>query len=296
VLRRDVLLGVSALVSVGRRLAGASMNYNAEIAEWRKNYDRDLRSEKGPLWLIARNNVPEGKTGIGSDPSNRVALPDRAPKFVGTIERQGSKVNFVPAAGIAVTLNGKPMSGPLVVQAGATSKPGDKLAFGDFEIAISEAGGQYQLTVRDQQSPYVKQFHGAVWYAVDPRYRVPGAFTPYPEPKELRVADTSGRTRTRIARGYVTFRLNGESLHLEPVAVDGIFFFMFKDVTTGHGTYPVGRFLDADVPKDGKVIMDFNKAYNPYCAFNPYSSCPIPPKYNTLTTRVEAGEKYSGAH
>ena len=94
--------------------------------------------------------------------------------------------------------------------------------------------------------------------------------------------------------GYVTFRLNGDTLRLDPVISGKELFFMFKDGTSGRETYGAGRFLEADMPKAGKVVLDFNKAYNPYCAFDPYTSCPIPPKQNTLQTRIEAGEKYSG--
>jgi uncharacterized protein (DUF1684 family) len=71
---------------------------------------------------------------------------------------------------------------------------------------------------------------------------------------------------------------------------------MFKDLSSGHETYGVGRYIEAEMPKDGKVILDFNKAFNPYFALNPYSSCPLPPKENRMTTRVEAGEKYRGDH
>ena len=94
----------------------------------------------------------------------------------------------------------------------------------------------------------------------------------------------------------MTFRLNGESLRLEPVEIDNVFFLIFKNGTAGKETYGAGRYLDTELPKNGKVTLDFNKAYNPYCAINPYSSCPIPPKSNTLTMRVEAGEKYRGEH
>src|SRR5881409_909359 len=100
--RRNVLWAVATLVAGGARLAGDDAGYQARIAEWRKNYDRDLRSEKGPLWLIARHNVPEGRTGIGSDASNSIELPGRAPNRVGAIERRGDKITFEPAAGIAV--------------------------------------------------------------------------------------------------------------------------------------------------------------------------------------------------
>ena len=293
---RNVLSVAIVVFAGGARLLGEAASYRAEIAEWRKNYDRDLRSEKGPLWLIARHDVPEGKTEIGSDASNAIALPDRVPKRVGILQRQGDKVTFEPAAGIAVMLNGKRMAGPSVLRIGLPPKQSDKLAFGDFEIALSESGGQYQLTVRDRQSPYLKEFHGAVWFPVNAGCRVEGTFTAYPAPKELKIPDTGGRTRIRNVRGYVTFRLNGESLRLEPVEIDNVFFFMFKDRTAGKETYGAGRYLDTELPKNGKVTLDFNKAYNPYCAINPYSSCPIPPKSNTLTMRVEAGEKYRGEH
>jgi uncharacterized protein len=294
VVRRSVLSVVIALVAGGASLLGDNARYDVEIAEWRKNYDRDIRSKKGPLWLIARHNVPEGRTEIGSEAANGVPLPARAPKRVGTLERRGDKVTFQPVARVAIRLNGKPITGPSVLRTDANPNPNDKLEFGDFTIIVTGVGGQYQLTVRDRQSPYAKQFHGAVWFPVRADYRVEAAFTPYPQPKQLRIPDTGGRTRIRQAPGYVIFRLNGELLRLEPVEIDKVLFFMFKDRTSGRGTYGAGRFLDTKLPKDGKVVLDFNKAYNPYCAFNPYSSCPIPPKYNTLATRVEAGEKYSG--
>src|SRR5579862_6482932 len=103
--RRDVLRIASALGAGGARLLGDNTVYAAEIAEWRRKYDRDIRSEKGPLWLIARHDVPEGRTELGSDASNNIALPDRAPKRVGAIERRGDKVTFEQAPAVAVKLN-----------------------------------------------------------------------------------------------------------------------------------------------------------------------------------------------
>jgi len=94
----------------------------------------------------------------------------------------------------------------------------------------------------------------------------------------------------------VTFRLNGDTMRLEPIASGNELFFMFKDRTSGRETYGAGRYLESEMPKNGNVVLDFNKAYNAYCALNPNSSCSIPPKQNTLLTRVEAGEKYRGEH
>jgi hypothetical protein len=142
-LRRDMLLVASVLGAGGARLLGTGTTYDAEIAEWRKNYDRDLRSEQGPLWLIGRHNVPEGRTGIGSDTSNSIELPDRAPKRAGAIVRRGDKVTFEPAPGIAVKVNGNAMRGSFALRSGVKPNPNDKLQFGDFEIVISGLDGQY---------------------------------------------------------------------------------------------------------------------------------------------------------
>jgi|RhiMethySRZTD1v2_1073278.scaffolds.fasta_scaffold11924_6 uncharacterized protein (DUF1684 family) len=297
-MRRRKLLWAAAIaiaIAGGRGLIGDS-RYQAEIAEWRKNYDRDLRSEKGPLWLIARHTVAEGRTEIGSDTSNSIKLPDRAPKRIGAFERRSDKVTFVPAAGIAVNLNGKPMTGPAVLRTGVAPDPRDRIQFGDFEVIVTALDGNCQLAVRDRQSPLLKTFRGALWFPVNAGYRVEAAFTPYPQPKELKIPDTSGRIRTRQVPGYVTFQLNGDTMRLEPIATGNELFFMFKDRTSGRETYGAGRYLDTEMPKNGKVVLDFNKAYNPYCALNPNSSCPIPPKQNTLLTRVEAGEKHRGEH
>jgi hypothetical protein len=237
--------------------------------------------------------VPEGSNEIGSDASSRIKLPDRAPKRVGAIEHRGDKVTFKPAAGIAVNLNGKPISGPTTMRTGVAPDPSDRLEFGDFEIAVSAREGNYQLTVRDRQSSYLKMFHGALWFPVNASYRLEAAFTPYPRPKELKIPDTTGRARLMQVPGYVTFRLNGETLRLEPVVSGNELFFMFKDRTSGRESYGVGRFLESEMPKNGKVVLDFNKAYNPYCAINPYSSCPIPPKQNTLITRIRGRREVS---
>jgi hypothetical protein len=197
---------------------------------------------------------------------------------------------------MTIKLNGKPAAGPLVLRTGRPSNQRDRVEFGDFGISVALLGETAQLMVRDRQSPYVKEFHGAIWFPLNAGYRVEAVFTPYRQPKQLKIPDTTGRARPMTAPGYVIFRLNGEMHRLEPVVSGKELFFMFKDRTSGRETYGAGRFLEAEMPKNGKVLVDFNKAYNPYCAFNPYSSCPIPPKQNTLTTRIEAGEKYRGEH
>lgn len=93
------------------------------------------------------------------------------------------------------------------------------------------------------------------------------------------------------------FSVAGQECHLEPVSEGGeSLFFIFGDKTNGKETYAAGRFLYTDLPKDGRVVLDFNKAVNPPCAFTPYATCPLPPASNRLAVRIEAGEKTFGEH
>jgi uncharacterized protein (DUF1684 family) len=104
------------------------------------------------------------------------------------------------------------------------------------------------------------------------------------------VPNILGETENEASPGYVEFTLNGHIYRLDPVTEDGTLFFIFKDLTAGKETYPPGRFLNTPMPVNGEVTLDFNKAYNPPCAFTPYATCPLPPPQNILAIRLEAGE------
>jgi hypothetical protein len=96
--------------------------------------------------------------------------------------------------------------------------------------------------------------------------------------------------------GYVEWTWRGQKLRLTPVTEGDQLFFIFRDKTAGKSTYPAARFLYADPPKNGIVIVDFNKAYNPPCVFTPYATCPLPPPENRLAVPVEAGERMYTGH
>lgn len=148
--------------------------------------------------------------------------------------------------------------------------------------------------MRDIDSKLRKDFTSRHWFPVKGDYRVTAKFIAYDPPKMIVVPNVLGETSQMPSPGYVEFTLDGHELRLDPVVEDESLFFIFHDETSGHGTYPPGRFLHADFAKDGKVTLDFNKAYNPPCAFTPYATCPLPPKQNRLALRIEAGEQFSG--
>ena len=116
------------------------------------------------------------------------------------------------------------------------------------------------------------------------------------EPRKIPIANVLGQTEAMASPGYVVFRLQGQELRLYPVfeAPATSLFFIFRDQTSGKETYGAGRFLDTDLPRGNQVVLDFNKAYDPPCAFTPYATCPLPPQENRLAVRIEAGEKTYG--
>ena len=106
-----------------------------------------------------------------------------------------------------------------------------------------------------------------------------------------------GQTESMPSPGYAEFTLGGKPVRLDGVLEDPHaeqLFFILRDQTSGKETYRAGRFLYADLPKAGKVVLDFNKAYNPPCAFTAYATCPLPPPQNWMPVRVEAGEMAYG--
>ena len=295
-LARRSLVIVFATEIVLCTLPAADSNYLQQIERSRKETDEFLRSSKSPLLLVGRFEVPEGASQIGSDPQSQVVLPERAPKHLGVIERRGKDITLRIADGAMASVNGKPATGAVHLLAVESPKPTDRVGFGDFLFSIRPDGDGFILLLRDENSPYARSFKGTTWYPANPAYRVTARFTPYETAKTIPVADTAGQTRNYSVPGYLTFTIDGQEARLDPVVLGENLFIMFHDRTSGKQTYGTGRFLSADMPKDGTTVLDFNKAYNPYCAYNPYASCPLPPKQNRLPVEIPAGETYQGEH
>jgi uncharacterized protein (DUF1684 family) len=165
---------------------------------------------------------------------------------------------------------------------------------GSLEFRIREIGDAYYLFVSDLKNPAIASFKGSSWFAIDDSYRVPATFVAYEKPEEVRIPMTHIEWRKPMqSTGDVIFKLNGQDVRLKSFISDNELFIMFTDQTNGHETYGGGRFISAPIPKDGTTVVDFNKAFNPFCSLNEYVMCPIPPAENRLESRVTAGETYS---
>jgi uncharacterized protein len=167
----------------------------------------------------------------------------------------------------------------------------DTLTAGRLKFEAIRRGDRFGVRWRDPESPIRRNFRGVRWFPPDPAYRVTARFAA--SPRKLPVANILGQIELRDSPGYVEFTLAGRTLRLHPTADSGAgqLFFVFRDQTSGRETYGGGRFLYADMPRNGAVTLDFNQAYNPPCAFTPYTTCPVPPKENRLPVRIAAGER-----
>ena len=189
------------------------------------------------------------------------------------------------------------MKGQTVQSAAILPDSEDRLALGDLSLLVHKSGERYAVRVKDKNSKLRKNFAGVSWFPIDEHYRVTAKFVPYDPPHELEIQNLAGDTLKIPSPGYAEFTLAGEQYRLEAIAQANGLNFIFRDLTSGKETYPAARFLDTPAPTNGQLILDFNEAYNPPCAYNPYTTCPLPPPQNRLRIRIAAGEMmYKGTH
>jgi uncharacterized protein (DUF1684 family) len=270
--------------------APAPPNYKAQIEQWRERRARALTADDGWLTVTGLFWLKEGKNTVGAAPGNDMVLPKgSAPARLGTFEFHTRATTFEAAPGAKVTVDGKPAA-TAALKPDTSGNP-DILQVGALTMFVIQRGTRFGIRLKDRNSERRKKFTGLKYFPINEAYRVEARFVPYNPPKKIPVLNILGDTSEEPSPGYVEFRLNGRDCRLDPIEEDGFLFFIFKDLTSGKETYPPGRFLYAEMPKNGdKVILDFNKAFNPPCAFTPYATCPLPPAENHLPIRLEAGE------
>lgn len=283
---RTLLLLWAAIAACGAP-AGIEQ-YRGEIEKWRRNREAKLKADDGWLTVSGLFWLKEGDNRVGAEPGAEVALPQGAPAKVGVISRHGSHLEFKSIASSGVLVNGKPRAAA-ELKPDKTGKP-DILSLADLTMFIIEREHKFGVRLKDKNASLRKRFSGLKWYPVQEKWRVTARWAPYNPPKKLVFDTVAGVKEHAEAPGYAEFSLQGQTLRLEPTVDDGALFFVIRDQTAGKTTYPASRFLYADMPKNGKVILDFNKAYNPPCVFTPYATCPLPPPQNRLSIAVEAGE------
>jgi hypothetical protein len=300
--RMNKLLFVALIVFVGLAVpafAAADDEFQKSEQAWRDGRVKRLTSANGWLTLVGLHWLQPGDNVFGSDPDCAVPLPTgKAPKHAGGLVLDAGVVRIKPEPSAGLMLDGEPATERVLGD--DTADKTDVVTLGDLSFFVIKRGDRVGVRVKDSASPLRTGFKGLDYFPADPRWRVTGTFVPYDAPKKVAIPTVLGTAETMEAPGFVKMTIDGKELTLEPVIEDPkepTLWFIFKDGTSAKETYGGGRFLYAEMPKDGKVVVDFNQAYNPPCAFTPYATCPLPPKQNWIPVRVEAGEKaFSGGH
>jgi len=289
---------VLALLAAGLASSAAGDEaYRAEVQKWRADREARLKADGGWLTLVGLFWLKEGPSPFGTDPAGDIVLPEgSAPAKAGVFELKSDQVTVTLLPGAIGRIAGKRLSGATTLRPDASGSP-DVLEMGTLSMNVIKRGERYGIRLKDKNAAARKGFTGLKWFEVKEDYRVEARWVSYPQPKPVKVPNILGQTEAMPSPGYAEFTLNGK-----PVRVDGVLespdaeelFFILRDQTSGKETYGAGRFLYAGLPKGGKVVLDFNKAYNPPCAFTPYATCPLPPPQNWMPVRVEAGEMSYG--
>ena len=288
-------LAVSTLLLAALVVGPAGDAHRAEVEAYREQREADLRAEDGWLTVVGLHWLAQGRSTIGSAPDSDVMLPGSAPARVGVIEVEGETVRLRLASEVAATLDGEEVAEALLRVPDADGRHAIRL--GDVSFHLVRRGSRLGLRVRDRDSQGRRSFAGLEWYEIEARFRVTARFVS--DPGRVPVANVIGLIHEYESPGYVTFAVNGEESRLRPVyetAEKVDLLFIFRDATSGRTTYPAGRFLHTALPIDDEVVVDFNRAYSPPCAFTEHATCPLPPQQNWLDVAIEAGEKDPGLH
>ena len=280
-------------------VAAADTTYVAEIEKWRAAREQRLKADGGWLTVSGLFWLKDGANTVGSAKGSDVLLPPSAPARAGVIEfAPGGKATLRPEAGVRIEAGGKPVTAPMELRADTAGDGPVVLAMGPVSLQVIERGGRYGVRMKDNDAERRRTFAGLRWYPVSEAHRVTAKFVPHATPQTIAIANVLGQVDELASPGYAVFTLGGTEVRLHPVleAPDATdLFFIFKDATAPRDTYPAGRYLYTPLPKDGTLVLDFNKAYSPPCAFTPYATCPLPPPQNRLKLRIEAGEKKPAA-
>lgn len=246
---------------------------------WREARAASLAAPDSWLGLIGLFWLEDGSNQVGSDPDAVVRLPDGAAR-IGHLECSGPVVVWHPVDGVPMPLATDAARVPTTVEHG-------RLAF-----FVIERNGRLAVRLRDRDWAAKTPFAGIVTFDYDPRWRIAARWQPLSPPQVMEVPNVAGDLKPVEVAWQAVFSVGGAEIALLPMSVsDEKVFFVFRDATSGRISYGAGRFLDAAPAAAGSIVLDFNFAYSPPCAFTPFATCPLPPPENWLTFPVEAGEK-----
>jgi uncharacterized protein len=265
--------------------------YTETIEEQRRKRAEMLLADLGFFTLAGLFWLKEGANTFGSGSENDIVLPlNSAPRLAGVFHLEGNETTLSVAPDVTITTRDGTRVHVLSMQSDSTGAS-DYIFLNSLVMLLLQRGERQAIRLYDKEHPARKNFTGLSWYPIAPAYRIPAEFIAYDPPKVLPIVDATGYAHDVPSVGYVQFEWAGNTVRLDAQARGERLFYNFRDATNGDTTYSAGRFLYSELPQQGRVVLDFNLATNPFCAYTPFATCPLPPSQNRLDFRIEAGER-----
>ena len=272
---------------VSGQMAG---DYQRSVEAWDTARIKSLKAPNGWVNLAGLFWLEEGENLFGSDASNQLIFPNnKIPARAGSLLRRGEKV-ILQTTDTALKVDDKYLAEAVVYDRGLQRSP--VMSYGSLRWTIIRRGNLTGVRLRDLEHPNLPLLTQIDRYAINEQWKVRAVLKTGKGSGTIAIRNVLGQVNETHSPGTLHFELNGTAYTLDALEEEGKLFIIFGDPTNGETTYPSGRFLYADIPgADGVTELDFNKAYNPPCAFTPFATCPIPPVQNRLPIAIAAGEK-----
>ncbi|MCX8998072.1 DUF1684 domain-containing protein [Rhizobiaceae bacterium BDR2-2] len=274
-------------------MTAADRTFETELETWRAQRLKALTSEDGWLSVCGLIWIEPGRWRFGSAQDNDILI-EKLPPHAGvlTLDDDGSARVALSAAGGTIGGEAVP-EGPLVDDRDA-ARPPTRVAFGTVSFHLIDREGRKALRARDSESPIRTGFAGLDHFDADPAFRIEADWVAVDPPRVFEVDSIVGISSTVAVTHKAVFYHDGAQYTLWPTHGSAAApMFVLRDTTAGKETYGAARFLSGFFEEDrpGRIVLDFNRAINPPCAFTPAATCPLPPEENRLPFPIRAGEK-----
>ncbi len=266
--------------------------YTAGIKEWQQKRNTYQVSEQGWVNLAGLFWMKEGINTFGSSEANDFVFPEgKIPERAGYFLLKNGEVTLEGAPGVEFLINNQSVTKQVIAGEGISRM---EVAYGPLRWFVIKRDDKFGIRLRDFEHPALKEFHTIEYYPIDLQWRLPGKIEWADSTHTIEITNVLGQTGPQRSQGKLVFTWEGMEYTLDALdeGGDNEFFVIFGDETNATETYGAGRYLDVKKPKgQNSILLDFNEAYNPYCAYNDTFSCPLPPPDNLLKVGIRAGEK-----
>ena len=268
-------------------------DYFEDIKQFQKQLDDELRAPDSWLSLVGLHWLQEGENSVGGDPKAAIPLPQSVtPEKVGTLQMTEKKVTFNPETGVEVFVGDQLIKNEIELESDLNRNQ-TIITVGEVNFYLVIRGPRYGIRVKHENNPIRVNFEGRVWWPVDDGRRVTAQIEYYEPQKMVDVPDILGNVNITAMDCALKFNIDNRAYPLDAFGLpSGQFYILFHDLSCSNGSYPAGRFLVTEYPEDDTVVIDFNKAHNPPCAFTAFATCPLPPQQNHMSVAIQAGERY----